>query len=468
MTASKPSTRLSIQRYLTRRLLLVYVLLLGLSSGLSYLAATDEVGELFDAQLAQSARVLAALLQPKAHDSQQLAEELLIRTAPPKSTKGSPQLGHSYEHRLAFQLWQNSKLQYRSATAPKTPMADATQLGFGQQEIAHRLWRTFVLDLPQQQRLVLGQKMLVRQQLILSIVLGQLVPGLLLLPVLLLLVNLTVRQGLQPLHRLQRLLEQRPALCLNTIELKPLPAELLAIVQALNALFTRQTELRQREQVFIRDAAHELRTPLAALKIHLSNLEQEQLGSKSLPAIHQITDRLVRLVQQLLTLSQLDAEHLIEPTPSYFELSSLAQQQMLDLSPLALVRQQDLELDFAQPLHYLGHEFWFGIMLQNLLNNAIKYSPIGGQIRLYLDQQAEQYWLIIEDSGPGIPDQQQPEVWQAFHRLAATSPIEGSGLGLTIVERIAQQHQIQLELSQSQRLGGLQVSLLLHSQRLRS
>lgn len=431
-------------------LLLVSTLIMGWAS---HHDSTHEVEELFDAQLGQSARVLIGLLGASQGQipTEQLAQALL-------ETSGEhPKLGHCYESKLAFQVRNaEGRVIARSFNVPPLTAAD-WQPGFADLQQAQHQWRSYVLESPDSGLAVwVGERSDVRGELVDKIVRGTLVPDLLGIPLLVLLVWFAIGSGLKPLDELARLIRLREPNSLQPIVLSDLPQELEPVQAALNRMLEQLHQLLAREQRFIADAAHELRTPLAVLKIHAENAMQANEPAERDQALQHLrrgVERATRLISQMLTLARLADDQQRQRVP--VALLQSCRDAVAELLPLALRRDQELELvsDGSLPEQVEMEPGSLGMLLQNLVGNAIQHTPDGGRILISLQQQADQLVLRVEDSGSGVAPADRERLLERFHTQGNS---QGAGLGLSIVQRIIERHQGSLLLGDSP-LGGLLV-----------
>jgi signal transduction histidine kinase len=231
------------------------------------------------------------------------------------------------------------------------------------------------------------------------------------------------------------------------------PSEIRPLAQAINALFARVEETLENERRFTADAAHELRTPLAALAAQAEVASRARDDDERRHAMDQLAAslrRTTRLVDQMLTLARLDHEGRAGATSVRLDL--LAEEVCAAHGPLAFDKRIALELT-ATPTTVSGNGDMLRVLLRNLVDNALRYTPSGGQVTVTVAEGS----LSVEDSGPGIPAEERSRVFERFHRLAGQET-EGSGLGLSIVRRIAERHGAELRLATSS-TGGLSVSL---------
>ena len=362
-------------------LLLVSTLIMGWAS---HHDSTHEVEELFDAQLGQSARVLIGLLGASQGQipTEQLAQALLETSGEP------PKLGHRYESKLAFQVRNaEGRVIARSFNVPPLTAAD-WKPGFADLQQAQHQWRSYVLESPDSGLAVwVGERSDVRGELVDKIVRGTLVPDLLGIPLLVLLVWFAIGSGLKPLDELARLIRLREPNSLQPIVLSDLPQELEPVQAALNRMLEQLHQLLAREQRFIADAAHELRTPLAVLKIHAENAMQANEPAERDQALQHLrrgVERATRLISQMLTLARLADDQQRQRVP--VALLQSCRDAVAELLPLALRRDQELELvsDGSLPEQVEMEPGSLGMLLQNLVGNAIQHTPDGGRILISL------------------------------------------------------------------------------------
>ena len=431
-------------------LLVIGTLIMGWAS---HHDSTHEVEELFDAQLGQSARVLIGLLGASQGQmsTEQLAQALL------ETTGEHPKLGHRYESKLAFQVRNASgTVIARSFNVPQLTDAD-WQPGFADLQQDNRQWRGYVLDSDESGLAVwVGERSDVRGELVDKIVRGTLVPDLLGIPLMVLLVWFAIGSGLKPLDELARLIRLREPNSLQPIVLSDLPSELEPVQAALNRMLEQLHQLLAREQRFIADAAHELRTPLAVLKIHAENaMQATDPGEReqALQHLRQGVERATRLISQMLTLARLADDQQRQRSP--VALLESCRDEVAELLPLALRRNQELELisDNGLPDKVDMEPGSLSTLLQNLVGNAIQHAPDGGRVLVSLQRRADQLLLRVEDSGDGVPKGDRERLLERFHTQGNS---QGAGLGLSIVQRIIERHQGSLLLGDSP-LGGLLV-----------
>jgi two-component system OmpR family sensor kinase len=280
-------------------------------------------------------------------------------------------------------------------------------------------------------------------------------------PILMLVVWWVVSASLGPLARVRRQVAARQADDLSSVSEAGLPDEVQPLVHELNLLLGRVKTAFEAQQHFVADAAHELRTPLAALKLQVLSLERADGEATRAVAIARLgagIERATRLVAQLLVLARQEASATAGNSFAPVDLGELAKRTLGEMAGAAQARGIDLGLHHLDPAQVMGQQDALLILLRNLLDNAIKYTPEGGTVDLDLRATKAGVHLSVEDSGAGIPASERERVFNRFYRVPG-SAAGGSGLGLAIIKAIAERHGATLALDQSQRLGGLCVQI---------
>ena len=405
-----------------------------------YVDTHHEIDELFDAQLAQTAQSVLALGK---NQLEELAEH--GDNAPQYAMDEFAHSAHPYQRKIMFQIWHGrDTLVSRSSNAPLAPLTETD--GYAEADGtdgASGHWRFFSQwDEQHQYRVVVAESHAVRDELIGHIAWRLLIPALFGLPLLGGWVWLATRRGLTPLDAVAKQIATREPSRLQALTPAEAPHEIRPLVDALNGLFVRVEQTLEAERRFTADAAHELRTPLAALGIQAQVALRAQDAAERTHALEQLqvgADRGARLVNQLLTLARLDPETGLQKHPVL--LDRLAEEVCAAHGAMALKKNIHLELD-TTPTIVQGDADMLRILLRNLIDNAIQYTPAGGRVSV----QVAENTLSVTDTGPGIPAHERAMVLRRFYRLAGQD-MEGSGLGLSIVARIAELHGAQLELA---------------------
>jgi two-component system, OmpR family, sensor histidine kinase QseC len=414
------------------------------AAAMTWVDAHHELDELLDSHLAQAASLLVA-------QSGGLEGEDSI-DAPPL---------HRYAPRVAFQVFHEGRLVLRSANAPGEPMAPDVA-GFHSVVRDGRSWRVFATRGSQRHLLVfVGEQAGSRDEILWGILRSMLWPVAVALPLLALAGWFAVRGGLRPLRTLGHTLAARPAAELQPVQLAEAPREMQPLLDALNNLFARIAGLIEHERRFTGDAAHELRTPIAAIRTQA----QVALGASddaqrrhALEATLAGCDRATHLVEQLLTLSRLEAEAPAARQP--VELGRIAQQVVADLYAAGAAKQQTLAVEAAPGCVVAGDAALLAALARNLVDNAIRYAPPGARITVHVAPSGAGRVLAVDDSGPGLAEADLARLGERFFRVTGNDA-PGSGLGWSIAQRIAAAHGGTLHALRSPTLGGLRAEVRL-------
>ena len=410
----------------------------------TWIGARHEVDELLDGHLAHTAALLVV-------QQAQLEDEVEGPQMP---------VQHEYAPRVAFQVFLHGALLSRSSNVGTRPMS-AVSSGFDTVTLEDGTrWRVFALQSGSRQVLV-GEQLRARRGILMAVLRGVLLPMLVALPMLAVLIWWSARRALAPLNTLRDVLQARAPRSTVPLALNDLPSEMRPMVQALNALLARMDQMVEVERRFTADAAHELRTPIAAIRAQA----QVALGAvddvaERRHALHLTLlgcDRAAHLVDQLLTLARLDAP-LGEGAGArrMTDLAAVAHSVAADLAPQALGKRQDLELQAPPGCWVDGPEVLLRVLLRNLLDNAVRYAPVGAVVKMALLHQDGSVQLHVQDSGPGMSEADMARLGERFFRVLGPSET-GSGLGWSIVHRVALVTGAQITVQRSLALGGLWV-----------
>ena len=449
----------SMRRTLLITLLGTLAVLMAVAGFFSYRAGLQEAGEMFDARLVQSTRVLVGLVDEPLGDLSAFPGDPIVLRGWHGRAEGVGEAlaftdGHAYESKLAFQVWdRQSRLLLRSDSAPVTPMA-ALVAGYASPVIDGEQWRTFTLRTAEGRWFQSGERSDIREELAEDIAGGTLLPLLLALPLMALVIWWGVSHVTRSLQRVSDQIGERDPERMSPLELGNVPREVHGLVQAVNGLLQRLHAALARERRFVADAAHELRTPISALKVHADNARLAADASARFKAQDLLQDsvgRLERLVAQLLMLSRTEAT--TRSPIARLSLDALVATEVDALRALLDLHSLRLSLTLS-PVEVRGDEAGLGALVRNLLENAIRYTPSGGQILVEVGQENRAAWFSVDDSGPGIAEEERDRVFDRFYRILG-SGVEGSGLGLAIVRGVAEAHGAVVTLQRSARLGGL-------------
>lgn len=417
---------------------------------LTWFDVRHELDELLDGHLAQAAAILVV------QQAQEVGED--------DHGEGidAPSL-HHYAPKVAFQVFHEGKLAMRSANAPMKAMAGANddfKAGFDTVQIDGAAWRVFSAHGSESDvDVYVGEEVHARANILWAVLRGTLLPMAIALPLLALALWWAIHRSVAPMRQLGLTLARRQPNTLEPLALDGAPAEIAPMVDALNGLFERIATLIESERRFTADASHELRTPIAAIRAQAQvamGETDDALRRHALDNTLQGCDRAIRLVDQLLTLSRLEAS--AAPAMEDVDLVRLVRRVAADLAPTAIGRGQLLEFEATDPCHMTGNETLLTILVRNLVDNAMRYSPNSTRIVVALQQEHGHIRLAVEDSGPGLNSADTARLGERFFRVPGSNQ-SGSGLGWSIVKRIATVQRLTLHVGHSSTLGGLAVTL---------
>jgi len=286
-----------------------------------------------------------------------------------------------------------------------------------------------------------------RTELTNDIIKGVIIPQFIVLPIAVLLVWFGLSRGIAPLNALQQRLRARRPDDLSPIDEGATPSEIVPLVGAMNELLDRLSANVQAQRRFVADAAHQLKTPLAGLRTQAELALRDASPDEMQASLRQLimgSERATRLVNQLLLLARAENPQSVELVPA--DLNAIAHEQTLHWVHQALALNTDLGFEGTDaPLVIAGNDILLAELLNNLVDNALRYTPSGGHITVRVRRTARHAVLEVEDSGPGIPPEERERVFDRFYRVLGTRSA-GSGLGLAIVREISQKHHAQVQI----------------------
>ena len=418
------------QRSIRRQLLLILlwsVVLIWIATAIAgYLGGRNEIDELLDAHLSQSASLLIA--QAGGTPGNVAIEQ----TRDPEGDT----------RRLAFQVWEaGTVLRLHSSNAP-TGRLSAQADGFSNAAMGGKHWRVFSAWDPAHRYLVqVGERSSDRDEVTGDVIASTLVPLAIALPVLGLLIWFGVARALGPLRALSRQVADRAPDNLAALDSADAPVEVGPLAANLNRLFARVQASMENERRFTADAAHELRTPLAAVRAQAQvarGATDDRERSRALDNVIAGCDRATHLVQQLLTLARLEPAG-FEARRESCDLRAVAERAIADVMPAALARAIEIELAEGPAVQVAGDGRLLAILLRNLLENAVRYSYAHTVVRVDAGHRNDLPFVSVADRGPGVAPAERAKLGQRFHRLVGGG-VSGTGLGLSIVKRIAEIH----------------------------
>ncbi len=277
-----------------------------------------------------------------------------------------------------------------------------------------------------------------------QILLGIILPQVILLLVTMGMLQLGISKGLNPLRELNNVIAKRSDKQLDPVQLSNVPEEAKQLIESINTLLAKLRFAIESQNRFIADAAHQLRTPLAGIQAQMELVKNQKDNSQQFEFINSNVKKLIHLVNQLLKLARIQPEAVNSLNSKPVDIFILAKEICSDLFPFAYSKNIDLGFEFISHHNSNNYVIWgdherLKIMLMNLVDNAIRYTPNHGKVTVRVDETHDEVILQIVDSGLGIPEAERGKVFERFHRVIENSQ-EGSGLGLSIVKEIANLH----------------------------
>lgn len=421
----------SIKRFLVISITCAVLLVYAVITAVSYMISKDELDELYDAHLRQVAEIIAS--QPL---------KLTNNTHPSITQEKSIQNEEVFYIRL---LGQDETTLY--ASHPKEQIKLTTALGFSNQQANNQEWRVYTVqsqDIKIQVAQLLAGREVTIKETALSLVFSQL----LFIPLLVMVILMVIHRALRPITQLSNAIQLRDSDDLTPLNMPKTPTELMPFVQAFNGFMNKVSTMVATLKQFTADAAHELRTPITALKLQhalISKADSDQERNNAIRSLDQGIARSERIVTQLLTLARMsapDPKQSAEPIP----LVPIIKTVIESLLPLAQAKNIYLSLNSAVDYTVVGVTEQIHLMIHNILENAIRYTPEKGNVGIAISSSDAHIILEIKDSGPGIPSDDLTRVFERFYR-SASKDTNGSGLGLAIVKNIATLHDARIELA---------------------
>lgn len=434
-------------RYFLLISLLASIILASAINGIgNYLLDEKVIGPYLDTQLARTASLIYTLNEAKNSESK-LNSQILERFSK----------NQVIQQQLIFEIWKNSKLN--QTYNPYNLVLKNAPLGFSTQFFNNNDWRIYsIYDEKTHTKIIVAELYNLRRELIDDIASSNANILLVTYPVFGILVWFIISFALQSITRVTSEISNRASTYLEPVQLTEIPIEIKPLVAELNQLFIRLKLAFERNKRFAADAAHELRTPLAALKTNVQvalKATNEIDKNKALQKVIESVDRSSHVVAQLLTLSRLGEEESLTDTKP-IDLHKLATEIIAYLAPQALEKNIDIELTPSpnKPM-VLGNDTALGILIRNIVDNAIRYTPVNGEVKVSIFHAENKVILRVIDTGPGIPVELRERVFERFYRILGTQA-SGSGLGLAIVNQISTLHHAEIRLSIPQNGIGLQ------------
>lgn len=459
---------LSIKKRLITMTVTAATVLIAISWSLIFAESKHEIDEIFDARLGQSAKLLALsapqLLMMPPEQLELFYEQWYqgISNHAGLDDDDPTPYGHPYEQKLMFQLFSASEgVLLRSPAAPPTPLSVPDKIGYHPISFDSQLWRSFQIRLPstapdqEAAFLIVAEKQAIRDELIDDIAFSTGIPQLLLIPCLALAIILLVNYIMQPVGELQQALSRRTINKLHAIQVSQPTIELKPLIDQLNYLLSELDKAWVREKRFTHTAAHELKTPLAVLRLNAENALASDNPTdlqNDLTHILKGIERTDRLIQQLLMLARVEGGNAFPFNET--DLMACLRDVIGSLVPLALKQDQNLSLDGPDTLMMDANGVLLTSLFSNLIDNAIRYAGKNADINISVTLQSDD-WVAIRvcDSGQPIPDMIRERIFEKFFR-ANTERGDGAGLGMSIISDIALLHGGDIVLEGNQTASG--------------
>jgi two-component system sensor histidine kinase QseC len=449
----------SIRKRLLLGIFLSMILILGGMGLAAHFVTEHESEEIFSARLATSARVLE-VLAAKQLEHATITSPIIIELPKELEHQHSSTeeiTGHPYESKISFQIWHsNGKLLAKSATAPDKPLGPMTE-GFGKNLIGDDLWQVFKLKSGDTWVMV-AEMDTVRDEMAGDLGVAIMTPLIIGSLILLIVINLIAYRSFQPLQALANVIAAREPQSIKPIKLSKTPSELKPVIDELNHLLDRVQKAFKREQQFIDAAAHEIRTPIAALQLHIENAvnakndaDRDQSLAEALSGLRRTT----RLTEQLLTLSRVSGAT-DQEKKQVLSLDGICREVIKNTKPLINQRGQTIELHVNNDCLIQGEQHKIERVIQNLIDNASQYGSPNGLISVALIKVADTICLVVSNDGETIPDSEKIKVFDPYYRILGSKSF-GSGLGLAIVKEIIQQHKGAIRIEDKSAGNGVQV-----------
>ncbi|AVA23389.1 MULTISPECIES: HAMP domain-containing sensor histidine kinase [unclassified Rhizobium] len=453
--------RSTLTRKLFFRIAPVVAVTIVVIGAFAFNSATREINNIYDAQLIDDANVIWSLLRRP------------LERSPDRSPKKIDDIDFNMDNQLSFnedaddyadahmfRAWVDGRIRFYSSTAFQSDVPQQ-KVGFTTLTYKGEEWRVYSLPIPNTTIVMeIGEKIALRETLVSNILLNLFFPLLVLVPVIGFLIWLGINSGLRTIHGLVRQIRTRSPDDLSAIPVQGLPRDLLPLGRSINQLLEKLGHSLTLERRFSDLAAHQLRTPQASVKLllqMLGNTDSEQERQTIIADLVASNNRATHLIEQLLRLARV-SHHPLNPTP--VPLYHMVASVLAEFGNIITSRQLDVLLEGDETAQVKTDESLLRMMIGNLLDNAIKYTPVAGKIEVVISSENALWLISISDSGPGIPPDERAAVFQRFYRLN-TLHTEGAGLGLAIVADTADRLAASIQLLTPRWGTGLRVDLRL-------
>ncbi len=437
MTAPAARRRVSLTGQLFRRILILLAAIIVVIGSMTFWTAQSQVNKLYDGQLITGANVLRALMLDEIRERSETRDDAkTIEVGDDLLSEEDRKAFDTYADWRMFRLWKDGRLILGSDTGPPAPLRITSAEGFSMQGTGRDAWRIFTLPLSDAGVTVqIGERVGIRAVIIERIILELIVPLLLLVPLSMLLIWLSLADGLQALRTLVGEIGRRGPADLAPLAVEERPVDLEPLATSVNELMRRLEESYRQERRFIDNAAHQLRTPLAALSLQaqLIALEEDpQQRAEQVVKLRAAVSRAADLTEQLLTLARIGSTPAQATT---IDMHAEAANVLAETALVATAKNVSLALDGdAAPI--AGDPAMLRLILANLVENAVANTAAATEVQIRLSADEAQCFVVVADHGPGVPAAERERVFERFFRGAHATGM-GSGLGLSIVEEAA-------------------------------
>ena len=425
----------SIKRFLLIYITLAILVIYALISFAAYWVSKEELSELYDANLQQVANSIAA-------------QHLVIKDVTHLYSHNEVKAVNTIESEEEFYIRviaENSATLYVSHPETKVPFTST--LGFSTQKHLNKEWRFYAVK-ADQETIQVAQSLRLRKNTIKETAISLMASQLLFIPLLVILIFFAIKKALTPLSALTSDIQSRESNNLKPFSVKKMPSEIRPLGLSLNTFMGKVSDTIGLLKRFTSDAAHQLRTPITALKLQLSLIELAKSNEERQSAIQNLKagiDRSEQLVSQLLTLARIEPNNQIKEFKP-FNLLPLIKESIQELLPFAHEKSIDLGVIIAEDAEMIGVKQDIKVLINNILDNAIRYTPNFGKVDVSIISNSNKIIFEVCDTGPGIKNDDFERVFERFYR-GDNKDTKGSGLGLSIVQEIAIQHSAKIQLS---------------------
>jgi two-component system sensor histidine kinase QseC len=414
--------------------ILITICVIGL---LAFKGATRQINHVYDAQLISSANMLWLVVEDEMRVEREPFRRIRKIDLTVSNQKALNEFADAYASSRMFRVWRGDKLAMISDKAPTVGIPQQESGVSDVQDDDGNHWRVYSLNIPKTNITVeAGEKVSLRQSLVTNIILTLAAPLALLIPIVSWLLWAGISSGLGTVRALIAQIRSRSPDDLAPLSLYSVPRDLAPLGNSINHLLDKLEKSFNAEKRFAEHAAHHLRTPLATLKLQMQMLEQARGASERSALMHDLhasIERASRLVGQLLTSTRVSHQRIVRVA---IDLKRSVIGMIEEIAPLAAQKNIGLSFESEENLMVMADETLLRQLIGNVIENAIKYTPMDGFVHVALSAGAEHICCAVTDSGPGIPEAEREHVFQRFYRVG-TPKAQGTGLGLAIVAEIA-------------------------------